>query len=472
MGVLKKRFSIMRRIFIVLVLSIFTKSMGQNVPSYTYLFSQTFYQDAYYVNYEWYSYDEYLYNPSNSSFINLTGPDKLFINSPRNTFVNYNVPVDLNTNTYGFSLWGYRSLGSELDDFGNSIPINELIKGNVYKHRNGEAYSVLTPNDLSISNLGTAEVCAGEMLNLAATPAGFHNYVYHWQYSLDGQLTWNDVPEKILNGHNMTNTETTRFAIYDLLGEDHKNHFGPIHFRIGYNQDRMLSTNTIQINYSSCAPVITDVKYQGPNCNGDAVKSIDVYFNRDLVSGESFSLFQIVDFPKVSGGAIRFSQPEIKNLIYDPIKKEYKYSFIIPTSNNTLENNKKYIVDYQASLNGVPKGTMPDAKPFLYQDPEPLTFSITPTDPLCHNDEGNITLKVKGGSGVYSYSLDDGTPIQFTVTTVETSTTIENDINTTDDDITTISRSASQPITLPVTDAKKSYKIKVTDQYGCIEKTL
>ncbi|WP_163400415.1 SprB repeat-containing protein [Flavobacterium fluviatile] len=332
------------------------------------------------------------------------------------------------------------------------------------------------PNDLVISKPGynpyatgvytPPEILAGETFDLiASTPSvnttmSFPDFVYHWQYRPEGSQSWEDVPNTVINTLQTNNTPRPVFTMRDLPWAP----FGAIDFRLGYGPDDRAFTTAYRIIYKPGAPVITNIEYVPPKCNGNAITSIDVYFNRDLVSGESFSLFRIVPFPKVSGDAVRFSQPEIKNLIYDPIKDQYKYSFIIPTSNNTLENNKKYVVEYQAALNGVPKGTMAEAQPFLYQDPEELTFSIVPTDPLCHNGEGGLTLNVKGGSGVYSYSLDDGTAIPFTVTTVETSTTTNN--------ITTISRTASQPIILPVTDTKKSYKIKVTDKHGCIEKTL
>ena len=330
------------------------------------------------------------------------------------------------------------------------------------------------PNDLVISRTdkNTTNIIAGEQITLEAkTPAAnttnkFPVFVYNWQYSTDGGVSWENVPDKLVNGEKINKTHVVKFSMQEMLGAGHTAVFGPIDFRLGYGTGDRAFCNILHFNYDPGAPVVTGVEYVAPKCSGDPVTSLDVFFSRKLEPGETLWPVQIVRYPKESQDQPKLSQDVVTNLVYDPIKGKYKHSFIISSAaDSKLINNTTYTVEYQGMVNGVGRGYLRSEQPFVYQDPEALTFSITPTDPLCHNGEGGITLNVKGGSGVYSYSLDDGTPIPFTVTTVETSTNIENDI-------TTISRSASQPITLPVTDAKKSYKIKVTDEHGCIEKTL
>lgn len=49
----------------------------------------------------------------------------------------------------------------------------------------------------NLDNDSPSEICAGFQLNLSALPAGFPEEVYHWQYSLNNQATWIDVPAKI-----------------------------------------------------------------------------------------------------------------------------------------------------------------------------------------------------------------------------------------------------------------------------------
>ena len=310
------------------------------------------------------------------------------------------------------------------------------------------------PNGLVISRTVTnsTNIIAGEQIYLEAKTPNitenqfFPDFVYNWQYSTDGGISWEDVPDKSVTGAQINKKRSTVFTMQEMLGNEHTSVFGPIAFRLGYGNGDRAFTNILHFNYDPGAPVVTAVEYVAPKCSGDPVTSLDVYFDRKLQDGETIWPLQLVNYFKVNEDRIKFQQDEVTSLVYDPIKEKYKYSFIIPPTENRLENNIIYIVQYQAMLNGVPKGTMKDGKSFLYQDPEPLTFSITPKDPLCHDFTGGVTINVKGGSGKYFYSLDEGTKIPFTVTTVETSTTTNN--------ITTISRSASQPLNLSVSDTK------------------
>lgn len=328
------------------------------------------------------------------------------------------------------------------------------------------------PNGLVIKRTDKAstDIMAGEALYLEASTPNISNtqlfpeYVYNWQYSTDGGNYWEDVPDKLVRGLKINKTNKIVFTMQEMLGDGHTAVFGPIDFRIGYGTGNRAFTNILHFNYKAGAPVVRSVVYAAPNCSGDPVTSLDVYFDRKLQDGEILWPLQIVRYPKIDQDQPKLSQEEVTTLVYDPTKGTYRYSFAITPINNKLLNNTKYTVEYQAILNGVAKGFLLSEQPFVYQDPEPLTFSIDPTDPLCHNGEGGVTINVRGGSGKYNYSLDNGAEIPFTVTTVETSTTTDN--------ITSISRSASQPLTLPVTDTKKNYNIKVTDQYGCIEKSL
>jgi hypothetical protein len=330
-------------------------------------------------------------------------------------------------------------------------------------------FSVLSfkPNNLVITNSSpTNNICSGEALNLTASPAGFPNSVYHWQYSLDNKSTWTDVPNKIINNLPTTDSPTPRFTMYDILGEDHVNHFGPIYFRLGYggaftyDQNREFSEPVI-INYSPCTLVIKDRKYVAPDCNGDSVKSIIAYFDRNLESNETLFPFQIIPYPKQSGDPIKLSQNEVKSLLYDPVSKWYTYSFVIPTDQK-LEN-RKYAIEYQSLVNGAPRGTLISDDPFLYEDPAPLTFSISQIDPVCNNEAGKITITANGGSGeYYYYSLDGGTTkIKFTNKTLVTTTIVNG--------IPTETRTSNQEVTLHTTGATV-YNVLVTDTNGCIEK--
>ena len=329
------------------------------------------------------------------------------------------------------------------------------------------------PNDLVISrtDINSTNIIAGEQIRLEAkTPAAnttklFPDFVYNWQYSTDGGVSWENVPDKVINGEKINKAPKIKFSMQEMLGAGHTSVFGPIAFRLGYGTGNRSFTNILHFNYDPGAPVVTGVEYVAPKCSGDPITSVDVFFDRKLEAGETIWPLQIVRYPKIDQDQPKLSQDVVANLVYDPIKGKYKHSFIISSAiDSKLINNTRYAVEYQGMVNGVGRGYLLSEQPFVYQDPEKLTFSIVPTDPLCHDAEGGLTINVKGGSGKYFYSLDNGAEIPFTAATVETSTTTDN--------ITTISRTASQPITLPITDAKKSYNIKVTDKHGCIEKVL
>jgi hypothetical protein len=345
-------------------------------------------------------------------------------------------------------------------DSADDVPDGQIILSNFH------------PNDLVITRMDNAStnILAGVQIHLQASTPGvtttqfFPDFVYNWQYSTDGGAYWEDVPDKLVNGKKINKKREVKFSMQEMLNDGHTSVFGPIAFRLGYGTGNRAFTNILHFNYKAGAPVVTGVEYVAPKCSGDPVTSLDVYFDRKLEAGESIWPLQIVSYPKISQDQPKLSQEEVTNLVYDPIKEKYKHSFIITTVNNKLINNTTYAVEYQGMVNGVGKGYLLSEQPFVYQNPEPITFTIDPTDPLCHNGEGGLTINVKGGSGKYSYSLDEGSKIPFTVTTVETSSTTNN--------ITTISRSASQPLNLSVSDAKKSYKIKVTDEHDCIEKSL
>ena len=332
----------------------------------------------------------------------------------------------------------------------------------------------IRPNNLSITNLSQkTEVCAGEILDLTATPAGFHKEAYHWQYSLDNQVTWKDVPEKKVNGLDITNVKTSNFTIYDILGDDHVNHFGPIDFRIGYgggsltpinystyqndSPSRPFSTNIIRINYSPCAPVLTDVNYEGPKCNGDDIQKLEVTFDTplDILKGES--IYQLYARETANNIAPIKTTPmfSVSNITYPDDSKTYSYSNISQFS--SLENGREYEIIYQAQVNHpldasvkIPKGVMVSAKKFTYKVPTLLKFKIIKADnPSCTNDQAEVSIDVSGGTGDYNFYVDNvekknPTPIK------------EAD--------------GYYHIRGLIPTAENS--IKVTDVHGCIEKTL
>jgi hypothetical protein len=145
------------------------------------------------------------------------------------------------------------------------------------------------PNLTIQKSNSTLEVCSGEMLDLYALPAGFPNVAYHWQYSLDNQATWIDVPA----GFNDM-TPNSNFSMQNILGINHIKHWGKtIHFRLGYDQNRPF-TNAIAIKYFPCAPIVKSITCLGPKCSGENIQDLKVTFDRDLLQGERLENFAVI----------------------------------------------------------------------------------------------------------------------------------------------------------------------------------
>ncbi|MBB1194061.1 hypothetical protein DNC80_10345 [Flavobacterium sp. SOK18b] len=279
-----------------------------------------------------------------------------------------------------------------------SIPLtaSELIKG-VFPSASGCFSSIFVtefkPNVTIQKSNTLTTLCSGETLDLAGFPAGFPNEAYHWQYSLDNQQTWIDVPT------NFNNNPTTNFSVKDVLGDSHVNYFDKqLYFRLGY-QSRPF-TDPITITYSACAPVITNLNPIQPNCSGDPMTVI-VTFDRPLdpIKNEKLTYFQIIQKTgELTGNQI----PEI--IAFDTANTlQYTYNNV-----TGLINGEIYTVKYQA-FQGVKERGVPETdKDFQYQDPTAVQFEIISAEnPLCHDGTGEIVISVKGGTGAYKFYVDN-----------------------------------------------------------------
>ena len=338
----------------------------------------------------------------------------------------------------------------DCNDNNNSELTNiNLIKGG-YLGLNGcnggVSVDKFIPN-VNIKNLDVAnpaEVCAGFQLGLAAFPDGFPAEAYHWQYSSDNMITWVDVPATI-NGVTTNDIKTVNFSMQDILGVNHANFIDKqIYFRLGYTQTRAFSA-PIAIKYSSCAPVVKQVVYIAPKCNGDNVQQIDVYFDRKLKPNEDlFPIYLKNEDPTKTTPLFEVSSP-VSSLNFDAATNWYTYSFINP---GVLENNNSYTIKYQARLSGAPAGSLQSSQtPFVYIDPPKMQFKITgQTQPTCFGGEdGTIDIEILSGTSPYNFYVDNVL-------------TIASKIDNLHYKITSLKANAL------------GYKIKVTDTNECIEK--
>ncbi|WP_264551408.1 hypothetical protein [Flavobacterium sp. N2038] len=300
-----------------------------------------------------------------------------------------------------------------------------------------------TPN-LSIKNLDTANpttICAGFQLSLSAFSTNdsgiFPAVAYHWQYSLDDS-TWTDLPANIIN-----NTPNPVFSIQQLLGANHDSYFNKkIYFRIGYAY-RPFSTS-LALTYLPCAPVAVKTDYKAPQCTGDNIQGIDVYFEEKLRQNETLSLIYLKNTDPKKTTPLFSNKVPITTLVYDTASGLYKYSF---TTLGKLEEGNNYNVEYQASMNSVPSGTLKALDTFTYKDPIKVEFNISnQITPSCvGGNDGAIEIEVKGGTKDYKFYVD-GTLTTATYNAV-------ND------------RYYINGLTA------KTYDIKVTDKFDCIDKT-
>jgi hypothetical protein len=279
-------------------------------------------------------------------------------------------------------------------------------------------FSAFTPNNMTIKNMkSTNEICAGENLDLIALPSGYPSEAYNWQYSIDNQTTWVNVPQKLINGISTNRTTNSNFSIYDILGTDHVNHFGNIYFRIGYS-GRPFSNNIIKINYTPCAPLVTKIDYKGPNCIGDDIQKLDVYFDRPLDVSKSEKLYQIYVRETINNTGIIKTTPLmlVSDVTYSNSSNVYSYSNF--SNFSSLENGREYEIIYQAQIRH-PIDTNPNIKilkgflvgadyPFKYKEPNPINFTIKKADnPKCNNDQVEVVIDAQGGTGDYQFYVDD-----------------------------------------------------------------
>lgn len=331
----------------------------------------------------------------------------------------------------------YKPGGSSCQDR-KEYSVNQLIKSQTvgsYTCGGGITLTNFKPNNLKITST-VKEICAGDQVSLTALPAGYPNEAYHWQYSLDNQLTWIDVPNMLINNLPTNNSPTPSFTIKNVLGNSHVNYFDKqLYFRLGYENRPF--TDPIPITYSACAPVITNLNPIQPNCSGDPMTVI-VTFDRPLdpIKNEKLTNFQII---KKTGELTGNQIPEI--IAFDTANTlQYTYNNV-----TGLINGEIYAVKYQA-FQGVKEKGVPEIDiDFQYQDPTPLQFEIVSAEnPACNNGTVEIVISVKGGTGAYKFY--DGT-IEIIPTPINGTDGVYHLKNL----------------------APKEYKIKVVDGKGCID---
>ncbi|WP_124020640.1 hypothetical protein [Flavobacterium aquariorum] len=321
-----------------------------------------------------------------------------------------------------------------------SCPTGSGYAGNFYPNS-------FVPNGITINNRNsTAEVCSGEQLELDANSTNiFPNEVYHWQYSLDNKTYWYDVPAT------KNNSPSTKFSINDFLGDNIHNYFDKvIYFRLGYGQSKQFTT-PLGITFRPCTPIITNIIYENPKCQGDPISKLDIVFERKLDNTKEEKLASIF-ICDVNDNSKIFMQ------INDPVSYPDDTKMYIYTTFQSLETGHYYKIRYQAQITDpddssktIMRGIMdsPATLNFLYTDPAKMEFKITnQTQPSCFGgNDGAIEIQILSGQSPFHFYKDD----------VELTGASQPTLNTGKYYITGLQ--------------EKTYNIMVTDSKNCIDKT-
>jgi hypothetical protein len=279
-------------------------------------------------------------------------------------------------------------------------------------------------------NLGNIGIC--DKIKIEA-PEGYNSEFYNWKYLVENG-NWTNI--SAFNGNNVL-----EIAISDLAGVSINT---SIKFQLVNCKPSTIKTYSI----IGCSPelAVNPPKTDSTRCKNDPSGSVTLEFKTELKDGDRF-LFNLFR----------------KTLTTEEFDKH------IFVSKNAIKDNKynwselaegTYIIKYQAqsTINENTKVGLSaiTVNPFTIGSPAKLESEFKYlTDPLCHNDNGSITIKTTGGTGNYFYKINTDEVQQFEMTTTE-------------DNITKI-RSATQTIPLPSTTTT-NYNILLTDEKGCIEK--
>ncbi|MDG3584166.1 T9SS type A sorting domain-containing protein [Galbibacter pacificus] len=300
-------------------------------------------------------------------------------------------------------------------------------------------------------------------IKVASNSMGFSNTSYNWQYRIEGEWEWRDMPYWTMGKKNFD------IVPNEFLNEDAINK--KIRFRIKSCQG-YTSNDEIFYDLRKSAPKIIGKDITQPKCY-DSNGSVKLYFNRQLDSGDKIS-YVISDKTKPAGDI--GGKP-----YYTPLFNENNLT-------SFTEENGEYFIEidglvpsdhYFFEMIGFGEGTEyrdEEEVPIAIEDseyndfpyytdgtnhslditivrPTPVEFSITGyTDVVCNGeDNGTISIKASGGNttGTYKYQLlKEGA--------VYRDWTLFSSVNT------------SVISGLP----KGNYSVKVQDANGCIAKEI
>lgn len=222
---------------------------------------------------------------------------------------------------------------------------------------------------------------------LITNTAGFPRSTYKWQYSIDGAITWLDVPSSVIDA---SPEGSLSVCGTDLMGEEAFQQLAaqgkPILFRI-FNPVK--SSKTVSLQAALSSPKILSHEIFLEKCHLSADAAIRVTLSRSLLSGESLSCF-------INGQAIGSAG----NITLDSDN-----SFLLEGY-----SPGSYNISFKGSYNGYNTYTGDTGHKFtaVVAERPAITHSFTQKNVSCFSGhDGEITLTASGGTGNFTAELMD-----------------------------------------------------------------
>lgn len=222
---------------------------------------------------------------------------------------------------------------------------------------------------------------------LITNTAGFPRSTYKWQYSIDGAITWLDVPSSVIDA---SPEGSLSVCGTDLMGEEAFQQLAaqgkPILFRI-FNPVK--SSKTVSLQAALSSPKILSHEIFLEKCHLSADAAIRVTLSRSLLSGESLSCF-------INGQAIGSAG----NITLDSDN-----SFLLEGY-----SPGSYNISFKGSYNGYNTYAGDTGHKFtaVVAERPAITHSFTQKNVSCFSGhDGEITLTASGGTGNFTAELMD-----------------------------------------------------------------
>jgi len=220
-----------------------------------------------------------------------------------------------------------------------------------------------------------------DKINVQGSP-GFPSDVYKWQYKVDTDINWQDLPSQFQN------IQSINVSATDLLGSVPDNLIAKNIF-IRLNLGCGKYSNPITLNIRKSAPHLTSIIPIPNTCFGEQNGSISLNFDRNLIPGE---LLNVVVADSLTGDVYL----NLQNLSALEAGNKITTSSTLPPGKFKIDLIDKY------NGNVAYTGATTHTGFTSFSGPTAVDFNIAKRDIYCYNGkDGTITVNASGGNGGY-----------------------------------------------------------------------